>query len=117
MLIPELRQEARDGVLYLEALCGERLDEVPVAQRDQWTSGVRDTFSNMDVDINRPEMANAAFVGARMAIATLMSPNPKSGTAAAHLLRYLMDKADGYEDTTKRRRFRIWLGSKVLPKQ
>ena len=115
-MIPELYQEAREGVVFLEAMCGERLDEVPVGKRDQWTRGVREMFDNMDVDLNDPTTANAAFVGARMAVATLMSNNPRSGVATAHLLRYLMDKSDGLNDTTKRRRFRIWLSGKVQPK-
>lgn len=115
-MVPELHDEAREGVLYLEALCGERLDEVPVGKRDQWTSGVRSMFDNMDVDLNDPEAANAAFVGARMAVATLMSNNPRSGIATAHLLRYLMDKSDGYKDSGKRRKFRVWLGEKILPR-
>lgn len=111
-----VREEAVEGVVLLEAMCGERLDEVAVAQRDQWTAGVRQMFSGLDVDLNQPDVANAAFVGARLGVATLMANNPNSGKATAHLLRYLLDKSEGYKDTTKRRRFRVWLGSKVLPK-
>lgn len=112
----DLRQEARDGVLFLEAMCGERLDEVPVDRRDQWSTGVREMFSSQGVDLNELDKANAAFVGARMAVATLMSNNPRSGVATAHLLRYLLDKSDGYKDTPKRRRVRMWLAGKMMPK-
>lgn len=115
-MIPDLQNEAREGVLYLEALCGERLDEVPVGKRDQWTSGIREMFTGLGVDLNDREAAQAAFIGARMAVATLMSNNPRSGITTAHLLRYLMDKSDGLNDTTKRRRFRLWLGGRILPR-
>lgn len=110
-----LREEAREGVIFLEAQCGERLDEVAVAMRDQWTAGVRTMFRDLGVDLSRPEEANAAFAGARLGVATLMTQSANSGKATAHLLRYLLDKSEGYNDTTRRRKFRVWLGSKVLP--
>jgi|SRR5579859_902909 len=111
-----LKEEAREGVVYLEAMCGERLDEVPVHERDQRAAHIRDMFKDCDVDLNDPVFANAAFIGARLGVATLMSNSPNSGKATAHLLRYLMDKSDGYEDTGKRRRFRLWLAERILPK-
>lgn len=112
----DAKHEARSAVLQLEALCGERLDEVPVDRRDQWMSAVRDLFLDLDVDLDNLEQANAAFAGARLTSATMMTNSPKAGLATAHLMRYLLDKSEGYKgDRSKRRRFRVWLARKALP--
>lgn len=116
MVDSDMRQNAVQGVLYLEAMCGERLDEVPVGKRDQWTTTIRDLFSDLGVDLDNSQEANAAFIGARTAVATLMQQDKSSGKSTAHLLRYLMDKSEGYQDSSRRRKFRVWLGEKILPK-
>lgn len=111
----DVLDEVREGVLYLEALCDERLDEVPVHQRDQVTAGIREMFGNFGVDLDDPNQAAIAVVSGRITAGFLMSNNPNSGKATAHLLRYLLDKSDGVKDHTRRRRFRMWLSEKIMP--
>lgn len=115
-MVPDMLEEVREGVLYLEAMCDERLDEVPVHVRDQMTAGIREMYGNLGVDLDDPAQAHIAVVAGRLTVGFIMSNNPNSGKATAHMLRYLLDKADGYKDHTRRHRFRMWLSEKILPR-
>lgn len=91
----DLKGAARRGVLMLEEGTGLPLSGVPVGQRDQYCAMVRDTFLAMDVDLGDKSQANAAFIGAHVALSTIMTQGPMSLVSMSHLLRYLMDRADG----------------------
>jgi hypothetical protein len=97
-----LRDMARIGVINLEEGTGLPLRDVPVGTRDQYCAMVRDTFKSMDVDLGEKEQANAAFIGAHVAMSTMMTQGPASLMSMSHLLRYLMDRADGGETKVSR---------------
>ena len=106
-----LRDEACKGVVALEEGTGAPLGAVPVGQRDQYTAMVRDTFLSMGVDLGDREQANAAFIGAHVILSTIMTQGPVALVSASHLLRYLMDRADGHKQTKTPRwtRIKMWV--------
>jgi len=110
-----LRDQARTGVEKLEEFCGVPLASIPVAQRDQWCAGVRETFREMGVDLDNDTQALAAFTGAHVIMATIMMPTQDSGVRGVHVLRYLLNKSEGAKDASWWRRSRIWLSGKILP--
>lgn len=103
-----LRDQAKMGVLHLEEGTGLPLSGVPVGQRDQYCAMVRDTFLSVGVDLGDKEQANAAFIGAHVTLSTLMTQGPMALVSASHLLRYLMDRADG-----GKARASIWARTKM----
>ena len=96
-----LRDMAKIGVFNLEEGTGSPLRDVPVGIRDQYCAMVRDTFKAMDVDLNEKEQANAAFIGAHVAMSTMLTQGPAALISMSHLLRYLMDRAEEGETKVK----------------
>ena len=106
-----LHDAALAELTELEDRLGHPLHAQPVHEVDQWTAGLRDTFTRLDTDLADPVQARAAFAGAYV-MASVLFPGSNvawpHAIAAVHLWRHLADRTDGTETRPPQRRRRWW---------
>lgn len=116
----DMRDKARQGFLMVEQQIGYPLGDQPIAQRDQWGAGLRDTFAKMDVDLNDRKQSNAAWAGAQIMLFTMLPhPSEPMSVAGSHVVRYLLDRSEGEPNVARVSwfvRLRLWLAGKAMPK-
>lgn len=91
------RDQAGLDITDLERITGADLRAVPVFVADQWAAGVRDSFSELQAPLDRPEMARAALAGAYVVASVLINASPQQLEAAqvvSHLLRWLYERGE-----------------------
>lgn len=89
-------EDAEASVVQLEQALGWHLANMPIAIRDQWTTRVRTTLVDMNVDVDDQAQLRAAFAGAYM-MANLLMPASQipimHAGAAVGILRNLLDRS------------------------